>query len=178
MKIDAQHVNDAYIALIGQRNSELLAMSSHVVIERMEQQVSDAVFTQPHLVFVCDKHLDFACKEALSKSAIALGYNPEFVAFMQLLEEASAASLRLCIELVDPEAIVAVDERGSTLLEEALQSDEGDQGTQRLTAGLFRYAQGRRLLHIPSFATTFTDTQAKQSLWDALRRMSFRKTVY
>lgn len=179
MKIDSHHVSDAYIALIGQRSQELAALTSQICIERFESVPSNLPFTQPELIFLAGSPLSQPCLEALGKASVALGYNLELVAHVHLLAACDSAALNMGIELIDPEAIVAVDERSGVMLNDALKSVARHEGVQVSPAQTqMVYLQGRRVLNLPSFATQFNDEHAKRRLWDALCQVAKRRVVY
>ncbi|MDR1013585.1 MAG: hypothetical protein LBL86_01210 [Coriobacteriales bacterium] len=84
----------------------------------------------------------------------------------------SALDLRLVCEIVDPLAIVALDEPARIALIDAFGPSEGSLPTE-LAPGAEAQALGRRLVSVEDFEASLADEAAKQKAWAQLKRCTF-----
>jgi hypothetical protein len=82
-----------------------------------------------------------------------------------------ASKLRLICEIVDPLAIVALDEKARTALIDAFSSDDATL-SMGLAPSAEAWAFGRHLTSVEGFEDALADAAAKQKVWAQLKRCS------
>lgn len=115
--------------------------------------------------------------EAALKALAALGWDQDGV-FFTLSRPVTgsqgatvAQRLRLQIESVDPELVVAVDAEAAVDVAAAL-------GTQPLTFGEIMLVDGRRVVACDGLEASLTDPRRKQRVWSQLKQAVPRGPVY
>jgi len=115
--------------------------------------------------------------EAARKALAALGWEPASVFFTLSRPGSStdaprrAARLRLQIEAVDPEFVLAVDTDAAADVAEAL-------GLERLALGALVRAGGRRVLACDGLEASLGDSARKRRVWSQLKLATPPATVY
>jgi hypothetical protein len=109
---------------------------------------------------------------ALDKAIGKLGWgygSQDTRTWFGILLPLSAPDLRLICEIIDPLALVALDEEARTALVEAFESVE-EGLAKKLTPGAETWVLGRQLVSIEGFEDALSDTAAKQRVWAQLKR--------
>ena len=84
----------------------------------------------------------------------------------------TAHKLRLLCEIVDPLALVALDERARLVLQDAFAHDEKGLAAA-FAPGSVATALGRTLISVEGFEDALADADAKQKVWAQLKRCVF-----
>lgn len=84
----------------------------------------------------------------------------------------SASQLRLICEVIDPLAIVVLDEEARVALLDAFSPGEADV-LARFSPGAQVQVLGRQLVSVTGFEEALTDEAAKQRVWVQLKRCTF-----
>ena len=116
--------------------------------------------------------------KALRAALERLGYAPEdFCALASCADDGAplpAALLREALELVDPEAVIALDDPAADALRAAYADElarEEDFNRAMLTPGVVAHVLGRRFLALDGFEAALADPAAKQRMWAYLKQM-------
>lgn len=111
--------------------------------------------------------------DATGKALAALGYGADEVAWLYLgaCERIDAVSLRMAVESVDPESLLALDD-------ESLLALCGSLGVEAPVAGSVLWAQGRRIVGVGGFEEMLTSPQGKQLAWSRMKLVSPEGPVY
>ena len=116
--------------------------------------------------------------EALAKALEALGWNPDTVFYTLSRPEPGTDAprrsdrLRLQLEAVDPNAIVALDAEASADLAEAFGCEEPAAGGAALRV------LGRQIVAVSGFEAALSDPKAKQRVWGELKAVKPEGPVY
>lgn len=115
---------------------------------------------------------------ALRAALERLGYAPEdFCALASCAdtgEPLAPALLREALELVDPEAVVALDNPAADALRAAYADElaqERDANRAALVPGVVARVLGRRFLALDGFEAALADKAAKQRMWAYLKQV-------
>jgi hypothetical protein len=112
---------------------------------------------------------------ALDKAVGRLGWgygSRDTRVWFGILLPLAASDLRLLCEIVDPLAIVTLDEEARVALIDALGPD-GEGAPARLAPGAQGQILGRRLTSVEGFEDALADEGAKQRAWAQLKRCAF-----
>jgi len=115
--------------------------------------------------------------EAVRKALGALGWDTDSLFYVLSRPGLStdaprrAARLRLQIEAVDPELVLAVDSDAAADVAEAV-------GTERLGFGAVQRVGGRRILACDGLEASLSDAARKRRVWSQLKAATTPATVY
>lgn len=115
--------------------------------------------------------------EAVRKALSALGWDTDSLFYVLSRPGSStdaprrAARLRLQIEAVDPEFVLAVDAEAAADVAEAL-------GLEHARFGMLQRVGGRRILACDGLEASLTDASRKKRVWSQLKSASPPATVY
>lgn len=111
--------------------------------------------------------------EATGKALGALGYREDEIAWLYLGECGSidGASLRMAVETVDPESILALDDESLAALCDSLGAGEP-------VAGVLSWVQGRRIVGVGGFEEMLASPRDKQLAWTRMKLISPEGPVY
>lgn len=105
-----------------------------------------------------------AAREALAKSAQALGYGADGVTFVSVAgQELSGDALYEVVEGLDPIALVCAGEEATRLFSQAYRLQAAPHAAQRV--------QGREVRLLPQIAQNMETPQGKQLVWHALKSL-------